>query len=205
MEAGESLPREKQEKAFGIMKGSSQRLSRFIDDILDIAKIKSGKMSFNLEVQDLNDLAEKVITLLSSVAQKKNINLVTDIPPEVREVMADEVRVNQVITNLVGNALKFTPENGTITIGAKRKDANFTLVYVRDTGPGIPQEDLGKIFDQFEQAQTARDVQGPKGTGLGLAIAEGIVKAHSGKIWVESELNVGTTFYFTLPANRANA
>ncbi len=199
VEGGKSITFQKREKALRIMKGSSRRLSKFINDILDIASIKAAKMSFDIEANDLREIIDRVVKLLNSVAEKNKIEIDIKIKEDLPSVSADGVRLNQVLTNLIGNALKFTPENGNIIVGAERKDERFVTVFVRDTGPGIAEEDLCRIFKQFEQAQTVRNLQGPKGTGLGLAIAEGIVKSHGGKIWVESKLGKGTTFYFTLP------
>ncbi|MFH1415428.1 MAG: HAMP domain-containing sensor histidine kinase [Elusimicrobiota bacterium] len=201
MEAGETIALSKRQKALRIMKGSAQRLSQFINDILDIASIKSARMSFDIEAQDMRNIIEKVAKLLTSVAEKKKIEISINIEESLPLVMADEVRINQVLTNLIGNALKFTPDNGYIIIGAGRKDVRRIFVYVKDTGPGIPEEDLVKVFGQFEQSDSTRNIAGPKGTGLGLAIAEGIVKQHGGRIWVESEMGKGTTFYFTLPVS----
>ncbi|MBN2407998.1 MAG: HAMP domain-containing histidine kinase [Elusimicrobia bacterium] len=199
MDGGESVPREKREKALNIMKTSSQRLAKFINDILDIAKIKASKIVYEKIEHDIREIADKVIGLLKSVAEKAQINIVLNISDKVPHILADEDRIDQVLTNLIGNALKFTPEKGTITIGAERADSNYIRVSVSDTGPGIPEKDIKKIFGQFEQSEQARNVRGPKGTGLGLAIAEGIIKSHGGRIWVESTLGSGTTFFFTLP------
>jgi len=200
IDAGDNIPFEKQLKALGIMKTSTQRLSKFINDVLDIAKIKASKMYLQKEKCSLRRIAEKVIGLLQSVAKKKDIELLVKIDDSIPEVLVDEERIDQVFTNLIGNALKFTPRGGKITVGAVKEGAGFIKVFVRDTGPGIPKEDLQRIFGQFEQSDGARNVEGQKGTGLGLAISEGIVKSHGGRIWVESEIDAGTTFYFTLPA-----
>jgi signal transduction histidine kinase len=184
VEGGDRITPEKKSKALGIMKSSSQRLGRFINDILDIAKVKSGSMDFNIVPARIKFIVNKVVGLLVSVAQQKGVTLGVAIRDDIPEILADEERINQVLTNLIGNALKFTPEGGKIIIGAE-----------------VRKEDLGKIFQQFEQSSNARNIQGPKGTGLGLAIAEGIVKSHGGRIWVESAVGKGTTFYFTLPIN----
>jgi signal transduction histidine kinase len=201
MEAGDAIPLEKREKALRIMKGSSQRLSQFINDVLDIAKIKSARMSFDIQPHSVNSVVDKVIKLLVSVAEQKDINLATDIQENIPDIMVDDARINQVLTNLIGNALKFTPEKGTITIGGHMKDKRNVLISVQDTGPGIPEDDLQRIFAQFEQSANAKNVRGPKGTGLGLAIAEGIVTSHGGRIWVESKVGKGTSFNFTIPVH----
>jgi signal transduction histidine kinase len=199
IEGGRMVPEEKIKKALNIMKSSSQRLTSFINDVLDIAKIKASKMSLKKESRSLKEIADKVVKLLVGVAQKKNIEIGMEFAMDLPEVIADEDRIGQVFTNLIGNAIKFTPRNGSITVGAEIENPKFVKAYVKDTGPGIPKEDLGKIFRQFEQSKGARDIDGPKGTGLGLAIAEGIIKSHGGRIWAESEPGKGTAFYFSLP------
>lgn len=199
---GKNVPDEKRNKALNIMKLSSQRLSHFIDDVLDMAKIKAGMMELEKEPCSVKDIIEKTIALLNSVAQKENIEIKTRIDEKLLPVFADPHRVNQVLTNLIGNALKFTPSGGHITVGAENCRNPFVKIMVKDTGPGIPQEDLGKIFRQFEQTGSARNIDGPKGTGLGLAIAKGIVDSHKGRIWVESAPGSGAEFYFTLPVYR---
>jgi signal transduction histidine kinase len=120
-------------------------------------------------------------------------------PADLPTVLADDEKVRQVITNLVSNAYKFTPEEGTLTLSAKDTGTDLT-VSVADTGIGIPKEFIGKLFERFKQVPgTRQKMGGPKGTGLGLAIAKGIVEAHGGRIWAESEPGQGTTFFFTLP------
>ncbi len=202
LDRGDAVPEEKKKKALKIMKSSSQRLSRFISDILDMAKIKAGMMDIDKKPCALKDIVDKTVSLLDSVAQNKGVRIIVDISSEVPPVFADPERINQVLTNLIGNALKFTPKDGTITVAAENSESGYIKAWVRDTGPGIPQEDLTRIFRQFEQSGDARNVDGPKGTGLGLAIAQGIVNSHGGKIWVESKRGEGAAFFFTLPVAR---
>jgi len=199
IEGGERITPDKKDKALNIMKSSSRRLAAFINDILDVAKIKASKMYFDMEPRSMLEVTEKSVKLFEVVAEQKGIKLEVAVQENIPRVSIDEERIRQVFTNLIGNAMKFTPEDGTITVGAEIMDARFVRAYVRDTGPGIPKEDLRKIFVQFEQSEGARKVEGQKGTGLGLTIAEGIVRSHGGRIWVESVVGEGTVFSFTLP------
>ncbi|MBN1384969.1 MAG: HAMP domain-containing histidine kinase [Elusimicrobia bacterium] len=215
---------EKQMEFLRIMKENTSRLARFIDDLLDVAKIERGKMPINKISFDLPSLVYEVVTLFNIQADKKKIELKAEIQKKLPRVFADPDRTRQVLTNLLSNALKFTPEGGKIEIDARWRmgdgryksgdmktesslqspisnlQSDFMIVSVSDTGIGIPHEDLGKIFDKFEQVKGVREkVKGQKGTGLGLAIVKGIVEAQDGKIWAESEPGEGSKFIFTLP------
>ncbi|MFA5779209.1 MAG: HAMP domain-containing sensor histidine kinase [Elusimicrobiota bacterium] len=211
---------EYEKENFSRIKKNVARLRNFINDLLDAAKIEKGKMEISPSPFNLPSAIRDIVDLFKLQAQEKKISL--DFFPEsdnikVNEVNADEDRIKQVITNLVSNALKFTPEGGKITVRAEVRgqriedregqtaiNSNVSLsailVSVSDTGIGIPPDAVDKIFQKFEQVKGTRaKIKGPKGTGLGLSIAKGIVELHGGKIWVESELNKGTTFLFTLP------
>ena len=182
-----------------IIKKNATRLSKFIDDILDVAKIESGQIDIEFSELQIAPVIDEIITLFKPIAEQKKISLEKDINNDLSPVNSNHERVCQILTNLVSNALKFTPENGKITIKAKN-DTDHIVVSVSDTGIGIPKNELTKIFDKFHQVKGVREkIVGAKGTGLGLAIVKGLVEALHGKIWVESELNKGTTFYFTLP------
>ena len=210
---------EKQTEFLKIMKESSGRLANFIDDLLDVAKIERGKMQINKSAFEISAIIYEVIQLFQPQADEKKIELKVEIQKNLPQVLADPDRTRQVLNNLLSNAIKFTPEGGTITVKASLKfrelslekkqspilnsqlsTLNYVLVSVSDTSIGIPAEDLNRIFDKFEQVKGVREkLKGPKGTGLGLAIVKGLVEAQGGKIWVESELNKGSTFNFTLP------
>jgi signal transduction histidine kinase len=139
------------------------------------------------------------VGLFQPLLDKKRMTGKVTVAAELPTVMADDEKIRQVITNLVSNAYKFTPEGGTLTLSAKDSGADIT-VSVADTGIGIPKEFIGQLFERFKQVPgTRQKMGGPKGTGLGLAIAKGIVEAHGGRIWAESEPGQGTTFFFTLP------
>ncbi|MFA5780528.1 MAG: HAMP domain-containing sensor histidine kinase [Elusimicrobiota bacterium] len=197
---------------FSRIKKNVVRLRNFINDLLDAAKIEKGKMEISPSPFDLPSAIKDIIDLFKLQAVEKKIELVCLCDLANLKVNADEDRIKQVITNLVSNALKFTPDGGKITVKIEdgRRNmgenpqslntSNFIQVSVSDTGIGIPKDAVDRIFQKFEQVKGIRaKIKGPKGTGLGLSIAKGIVELHGGKIWVESELNKGTTFYFTLP------
>lgn len=187
------------------IKNNTTRLGRFINDLLDVAKIEAGKLDISCVRMNIAPAITDVIELFTAAAAEKKIKLAAELPGEKIMVIADEDRLRQVITNLVNNALKFTPAGGTVTVKAIAEPATHTssgraIVSVSDTGIGIPKEALERIFSKFEQVKGMRDnVKGPKGTGLGLAIAKAIVEIHGGNIRVESEPLKGASFIFTVP------
>ena len=185
---------DQQRKMVEIMDRASLRLLNMINDILDLAKLESGRIELNLSDTNLNEIANKVIELLQPQIVKKNIkiNIVTE--NEIPVIKSDSGLIERVINNLVGNAIKFTPEEGTITISMKDKQDRVEISVI-DTGEGIPKEFINKIFDKFGQVTGQRK----GGTGLGLTICKYIVEAHKGKIWVESELGKGSKFTFYIP------
>lgn len=195
---------EKRQKAFGIIQESTSRLSHFINDILDLAKIKAGHIELRKMPFDIRKAADEIKGLFAPVFEKKELAFHVDVAPDVPVIPADEDKIRQVITNLVSNALKFTPSGGRIGIVA-RANGRDVVVSVTDTGIGIPVESLKDVFDRFKQVKGQKDrmPSAPKGSGLGLAIAKGIVEAHGGRIWVESEFNKGSQFKFTLPKESA--
>jgi len=194
---------EKQQEFLTIVKSNTARLGRFIDDILDLAKFEAGRMDLHKEPTSIKSAAEEIVQLLRPLADEKKINLSIEAPETLPDILADPDKIRQIITNLVGNALKFTPDNGCITVRVQEQPKEL-LVSISDTGIGIPEEAKDKIFSKFEQVKGVRQrTKGPKGTGLGLAIAKGIVEGHGGKIWVESKLDKGSTFFFTLPKGGA--
>ncbi|MDF1535672.1 MAG: HAMP domain-containing sensor histidine kinase [bacterium] len=179
--------------------GSCHRMEALISDMLDLAKIEAGRMPMEVGEMPVIRAVHKVAGQMIPLLQKKKLTL--DILEDGMEAAAtfDEDRVIQVLINLVGNAIKFTPENGKITVLARhgrRTDPAFLELIVADTGIGISREDLPHIFEEFAQVGPPGKVEG---TGLGLAICKRIVQAHGGKIWAESALGEGTTFHFTLP------
>jgi signal transduction histidine kinase len=194
-----NMPREKQEKSLRIIKDATVRLTNFINNVLDIAKIKAGRFELRKTPVHLSDLADEIVSLFVSLGEQQQKKITNNVSKELPAVFADPERIKQVITNLIGNSLKFTKEGAEISVGAKLEDDGQHIVaWIQDTGIGIPPDDLAKVFDRFFQVKEG-EMKKPKGTGLGLAIVYEIVKLHNGKIWVESTLGKGSTFKFTLP------
>ena len=175
------------------IKRAGDRMNRLIQDLLEVAKLEAGKPALRTQRVEVGALVAEAYDALNPIAAAQSITLEVDVHPALPAIDADPGRVQQVLSNLVGNAVKFTPKGGRITM---RADAPHGMVRlsVADTGAGIPPERLAQVFGRFWQA----DRTDRRGLGLGLAIAKAIVEAHGGTIWVESEVGKGTTFYFTL-------
>ena len=172
----------------------AQQVERLRQDLLDVAAIEAGRLSFEPNEIELRGVVEDVLGTVAAVAQEGRIELRAALPADLPAVWADRERVGQVLANLVGNAVKFTPPGGRVTVESHAAGGEACVV-VADTGPGIAADHLPNVFDRFWQARGTRRA----GAGLGLAIARGIVEAHGGRIWVESEPGLGTRFYFSLP------
>jgi PAS domain S-box-containing protein len=178
-----------------IVRRAADRMNRMIQDLLDVRRMESGRLTTDLEPESPAVLVNDTIDMLRPLAAGSTIRLDTAIEPDLPLVLADAARIQQVLSNLVGNAVKFTPREGRITVCAERMEGEVRFSVI-DTGPGIPAEQLPHIFGRFWQAKTSDR----RGIGLGLAIAKGIVESHNGRIWVESHVGLGSSFYFTLPA-----
>jgi signal transduction histidine kinase len=169
-------------------------MNRLTQDLLEVAGMEAGTISVEPQEEPVDRLLRSACRTMQSVASAKRVELCcehgTDVPP----VHADRDRIDQVLGNLIGNAVRFTPEGGRVRVGAGQ-DGEWVRFSVADTGVGIDPADLPHVFDRFWQAKRSRD----GGAGLGLAIARGIVAAHGGKMWVKSERGSGSTFFFTLP------
>jgi len=180
-----------------VVRSNANRLVELINDLLDISRIETGKITLNREPVSLYELVEEVVDSARTEIERKQLQLEIDVPPDLPLVQADRRRVLQVLNNLVSNAYKYTREGGRISIAARCVDG-FLQIDVSDTGVGISPEDQQRLFTRFFRADNPmRDEVG--GTGLGLAISKSFVEMHGGRIWVKSELNVGSTFSFTLP------
>ncbi len=175
-----------------------KRLIRLVNSMLDITQIESGKMRMNFEAADLRRTVSSVAALFQHDAEAKDIHITTEVPARLPKLVMDSERIEQVLVNLVGNALKFTNRGGSITIAVRNSDRGV-IVSVSDTGIGIAPEDLGHIFDEFAQVRRQAAKRQREGSGLGLAIARRIVEAHHGTLEVQSEPGRGSTFAFTLP------
>lgn len=192
------------------------RLSAIINDLLDLSKIEAGKMEFRFEKSDINTPIEFVKNTFENLAKEKNIDFQVDLGQELELVYIDSQRIEQVLTNLVSNAIKFTPENGAIKISSSKiskedilkveffsetpKDLSdeYVKIEVADNGIGIAHEDINKVFDKFEQIESSLSRK-IGGTGLGLPIAKQLMETHKGLIWLESEINIGSRFSLAIP------
>ncbi|MCS6791696.1 MAG: CHASE2 domain-containing protein [Oscillatoriaceae bacterium SKW80] len=182
---------------------SGHRLSNLINDILDFAKLRYENLELRLKPVDIRTLTEVVVNLSKPLIKNKNLQLINAIPPDLPAVCADEDRLQQILYNLIGNAIKFT-ESGTVKISAELANGNSLIITVSDTGIGIPPEQFDRIFESFQQGDGSTDRK-YGGTGLGLSITKKLVELHGGKIWVESEVGKGSHFSFTLPVADAPA
>lgn len=193
----EGVMTERQRKVLTILTEESNRLIVLVNSLLDLSKMDVGMMTYNFERANLVPLIETVMVEMEPLAQAKKIRLETDISKNLPMVKIDFERILQALRNLIGNAVKFAPERGRVSVSARTMDGKVE-VSVADTGPGIPPESLITIFEKFRQADLT-DSTGMKGTGLGLAIVQHIISSHGGKIWAESTLGQGSTFTFLLP------
>lgn len=187
---------DQQQEDLNAIYNSGQHLLGLINDILDISKIEAGKMELAFETVDLNELISGVLSTAIALVKDKPIKLQQSVPDNLPEIKADARRVRQVVLNLVSNAAKFT-EEGFIHVQAEAGPEEVTIS-VADSGPGIPPDRLEDIFEPFTQADSTPSRK-HGGTGLGLTISNSFVELHGGRMWVESEVDVGSTFYFTLP------
>ncbi|MGP8199490.1 MAG: sensor histidine kinase [Limisphaerales bacterium] len=175
----------------------SDRLLFLIEDLLAISRLESGHAALNPQAVDLHDLTRRVLDDLGTRAAARKAVLENKIPPQTI-VWADADRVQQVLFNLIENAIKYGRKEGSVTIGVDSSATDKLEIFVADDGPGIPPEAMGRVFERFYRVDRARSRESG-GTGLGLAIVKHIVQAHGGEVWAKSELQKGTTFYFTLP------
>jgi PAS domain S-box-containing protein len=190
---------DEQQKQLTMVKNSARHLLNLINDVLDLSKIEAGQVELRLESLDMRALIDKTVQTLAPLAEKKQLQLIADVAPEVDQVISDRRRVEQILINLVNNAIKFT-EQGQVRIECRADDGRL-LTSVVDTGIGIKPEDLPKLFTSFQQLDGTL-ARKHEGTGLGLAICKKLVGLLGGEIWAESAWEGGSIFTFVLPLNR---
>jgi len=179
----------------------SDNLVSLINNLLDIARIESGRQEMKFDLYKIKNILDNVADLLTPQITAKDIKLQLILPDQIEMVFADTSQIERVFINLLSNAIKFTPPKGTITIkGAPALEKGYVVFNVSDTGIGIPASEIQKLFSEFYRVDNEIN-QNVKGTGLGLVLAKNIVQAHHGKIWVQSQVGSGTSFYFTLPVS----
>ncbi|MCS6955371.1 MAG: HAMP domain-containing histidine kinase [Candidatus Calescibacterium sp.] len=197
----EDLSKEEVMKFVHIIYNESNRLNNLVNAILDISRIEAAKVHFKRKKFDIKDIVENVLELVYPRIKSSDLTINREYSDdEDYIVFADEEKVEQILLNLIDNAIKYTPFGGEITIGISKQDSEI-LVSISDTGIGIPDKEKPHIFEKFFRTSISMSVA--QGTGLGLVIVKYLVETLGGKIWFESQLSVGTTFYFTLPSNES--
>jgi two-component system phosphate regulon sensor histidine kinase PhoR len=176
----------------------TDRLTFLIEDLLTISRLESGQVVLNQQTIQLREIVERVLDDLQSRATERNTSLLNEVP-ETIEALADADRLQQVLFNLIDNAIKYGGPQGTVTITARAREDAMIEACVRDNGPGIPADSVDRVFERFYRVDRARSRE-QGGTGLGLAIVKHIIQSHHGEVWLKSELGAGCGFYFTLPA-----
>ena len=195
---------DEQKKWLARMQANGQSLIDLVSDFLDVSKLESGYVEVKRERVDLSDLIQRTIENFRVLAHEKKISISDAVDLSLPTVHVDPRRMDQVLSNLISNAIKFVGQGGKTEVGAALADASQVKVWVRDNGVGIPADEIGQLFQKYRQSGNAR-CSSQKGTGLGLVICKMIVEAHGGKIWVESEPGQGSTFFFSLPVTPAGA
>lgn len=185
-------------KFLGIIRQNAERLGRLTADLLTLSRIELGRQKFQFGSYYVNRILEENVESMRPMAERKDIRIELHPAPQNTEVFCDSEAIHQILSNLLDNALKYTPEHGSIQVGATIVDDSRVRLFVRDSGIGIPEVDLPRLFERFYRVDKARSRE-MGGTGLGLAIVKHLVRAQGGEVTVESKVNCGSTFSFTLP------
>jgi signal transduction histidine kinase len=188
-----------QARGVSIIRRTSDRMNRMVQDLLDVAKLETGRLAIEVENTDVVTLVEEAVEMLGPLAEEQGLTLASVTAPDAPGICVDRGRILQVLSNLVGNAVKFTPAGGQITLHV-RPEGDVVRFAVADTGPGIPPDQMQRIFGRFWQANASDR----RGLGLGLTIAKSIVEAHGGRIGADSRMGEGTEFWFTVPTAPSN-
>jgi two-component system phosphate regulon sensor histidine kinase PhoR len=186
----------------GIIRHNAERLARLTEDLLNLSRVEQKRQKFEFQMHPVGGLLRDAVDQVHPIADKNKIRMEVEPATSSMEAWCDDEAISQILSNLLDNAIKYTPAGGKITLGAKAIDG-FIELYVRDTGIGIPAEDLPRLFERFYRVDKARSRE-LGGTGLGLSIVKHLVAAQNGTIRVESGVNQGSTFFFTLPAAELN-
>ena len=195
----ENAEREELQKYFAKVESSGNRLLSLLNNLLDLSKLEAGKMNFNIRRNDVLLPLKSVLSELQKLCEEKNLKHVIDCESDKVPAFFDSEKIVQVFYNLVSNAIKFSPDDGQITISIKYiTSQTYLIISITDQGPGIPEDEIDSIFDKFIQSTNTKS--GAGGTGLGLSICKEIIKEHDGEIWCKNNQDKGATFSFTLPA-----
>jgi len=200
LEAAKDTVPSDQKQFLQIASNNASRLTHMVNDLLDVAKLESGRMSLQYSRKSLDSIVGEVFDLLGAWSESRGVMLKKE-GVEGIELDCDAKLITQALTNLVGNAVKFTPQDGNVKVVAESEGKELKISVI-DTGCGIPADSLDRIFDKFEQSKSVPAGNVPKGTGLGLTIVKEIIQLHGGKIWVESELGKGSKFIFLIPKQK---
>jgi two-component system, OmpR family, phosphate regulon sensor histidine kinase PhoR len=198
VDSHETMPIEDRDRFLKTIQRHTERLNSLLEDLLVLSRLESAKPGLNRESLDLTQLLQDTVEDIRTRPTSRQHHLSLEIEPTLPSVLADPLKLSQVIDNLVANALKYTPRDSHIEIIARIHKLDTIEIAVRDNGPGIPPEDIPHIFERFYRVDKGRSRE-KGGTGLGLSIVKHIVQLHGGRVWVESKLGQGTSFYFTLP------
>jgi PAS domain S-box-containing protein len=197
----QSLPAEKRQDFLFRIKNNSEFMAQLIEDLLDFAAIESGKVSLSQKTTDLAEFVRRNVEQNRMLAERKGITVSYETGETLPPVAVDRFRIDRVLNNLIGNAVKFSATGSPVTVATRRNNGSI-VVSVRDLGPGIPAEELDRLFKPFSRT-SVKSTGGERGTGLGLAISKETVEAHGGRVWVESVVGRGSTFSFSLPVRDA--
>ena len=199
LRAGGSLS-EQQEEFLGVIANKVDRMNRLVGDLLDVSRIEAGSIRLQLEDVQMNDVMNDVIESVQTQIEKKKLHLDWQADSRLPQIRADYGRMVQIVTNLVSNAYKYTPEGGDITVVARPYNGNFegVAVTVKDTGYGISEEDQAMLFTNFFRSGD-QNIRDEPGTGLGLTITKKLIESHGGELTYESEYGKGTTVTFAIP------
>ncbi len=193
-----------QDRFIKVIQSNANRLTELVNDILEISRIETGRLKIEPEALDIIQLIKEVAVSFEGQLVQKSMHLSLTLPDNLPDVYADKARLTQILVNLIGNAWQYTPEGGKIEVSAALTEDNFVQVDVADNGIGIPEDDIDHIFERFFRSER-HEVQLVDGTGLGLSITKSFVELLGGRIWLESKVNIGTTFSFTIPLAMAQA
>jgi PAS domain S-box-containing protein len=191
---GDREPAKRSRRPAEVIERAATRMNHLIQDLLDVARMEGGRLNIQQERVSPQQAVAEVVQAQEPLSTSASLELRLDLEPDLPDLWADRDRLHQIFQNLIGNAIKFTDPGGCITVGATARDGDI-LFWIADTGPGIGADDLPHVFERLWQGSTV----GLHGAGLGLPIVKGLVEAHGGRVWVESALGEGTTFFFTMP------
>lgn len=190
---------DEQAKILQVVTENTKRLANFINNLIDLHKISRGGLKFNRSPQHIENIVSEIVELYQVVAERTGIELNSEITPNLPAVWANGPKIEQVIINLLSNALKFTPKHGRVNVRLELLNTQEIQCSIQDSGPGIPTKDLEELFKDYSQLDVEQHRQIAHGAGLGLLISKQIIALHGGRIWAESWPGRGSAFYFTLP------